>query len=69
MNDQSADILYYALLLILPISALAARQIPMKDSLKMALAWVAIFGILFVLVVLWQEAFGVGAGLRGVFGG
>jgi len=69
MNDRSADILYYALWLILPISALAARRIPMKDTLKMALAWVAIFGILFVLVVLWQQAFGAGAGLRGFFGG
>jgi len=69
MNDRSADILYYALWLILPISALAARRIPMKDSLKMALAWVAIFSILFVLVVAWQQAFGVGAGLRGFFGG
>ena len=69
MNDRSADILYYALWLILPISALAARRIPMKDSLKMALAWVAIFSVLFVLVVLWQQAFGAGAGLRGFFGG
>jgi len=69
MNDRSADFLYYALWLILPISALAARRIPMKDSLKMALAWVAIFSILFVLVVAWQQAFGVGAGLRGFFGG
>ena len=69
MNDQSADVLYYMLLLILPISALVARRIPMKDSLKMALAWVAIFGVLFVLVEAWQQAFGVGAGLRGFFGG
>ena len=69
MNDRSADILYYALLLILPVSALVARRIPMKDSLKMALAWVAIFGVLFVLVEAWQQAFGAGAGLRGFFGG
>ena len=69
MNDRSAYILYYALWLILPMSALAARRIPMKDSFKMALAWVAIFGILFVLVVLWQQAFGAGASLRGFFGG
>ncbi|MEO7692206.1 MAG: hypothetical protein ABIS51_23170 [Sphingomonas sp.] len=69
MNDQSADVLFYALVLILPISALLARRIPMKDSFKMALAWVAIFGVLFVLVVLWQQAFGAGAGLRGFFGG
>ena len=69
MNDQSGDVLYYTLLLILPISALVARRIPMKDSFKMALAWVAIFGVLFVLVEAWQQAFGLGSGLRGVFGG
>ena len=68
MNDRSAEIIYYALWLILPISALAARRIPMKDTFKMALAWVAIFGILFILVVAWQQAFGVGAGLGGIFG-
>lgn len=69
MNDRSADILYYMLWLILPISALAARRIPMRDTFKMALAWVAIFGVLFVLVEIWQQAFGVGAGLGGFFGG
>ena len=69
MNDRYADFLFYSLWLILPISALAARRIPMKDSFKMALAWVAIFGLLFALVVLWQQAFGAGAGLRGFFGG
>ena len=69
MNDRYADFLYYGLWLILPISALAARRLPMKDSFKMALAWVAIFGVLFLLVEAWQQAFGLGAGLRGVFGG
>jgi uncharacterized membrane protein YhaH (DUF805 family) len=69
MNDQSADVFFYALLLILPISALVARRIPMRDTFKMALAWVAIFGVLFLLVEAWQQAFGVGAGLRGFFGG
>ena len=69
MNDRYVDVFYYALWLILPISALAARRLPMKDSFKMALAWVAIFGLLFGLVALWQQAFGAGAGLRGFFGG
>ena len=69
MNDNSANVLYYLLWLVFPISALAARRIPMKDSFKMALAWVAIFGVLFLIVEAWQQAFGVGAGLRGFFGG
>ena len=69
MTDRSADTIYYLLWLILPISALAARRIPMKDSFKMALAWVAIFGALFVIVALWQGATGVGGQLGSVFGG
>jgi aspartyl protease family protein len=69
MNDNSFDFFYLVLLLVLPISALVARRIPMRDTFKMALAWVAIFGVLFLLVEAWQQAFGVGAGLRGFFGG
>ena len=69
MNDRYADFLYYGLWLILPISALAARRLPMKDSFKMALAWVAIFGGLFVVVAVWQAAVGTGASLGGLFGG
>jgi len=69
MSDNSFDFLYLVLLLVLPVSALAARRIPMRNTFKMALAWVAIFGVLFLLVEAWQQAFGVGAGLRGFFGG
>lgn len=67
MNNQSANVLYYLLWLIFPISALAAQRIPMKDSFKMALAWIAIFGALFVIVALWQQATGVGGALSGLF--
>ncbi|GAA0335057.1 hypothetical protein GCM10009087_51750 [Sphingomonas oligophenolica] len=66
MNDR-AHVLYYLLWLVFPISALAARRIPMKDSFKMALAWLAIFGVLFILVSLWQEATGAGGALGGLF--
>ena len=69
MTDQSFDIFFYLLLLVLPISALAARRLPMKDSFKMALAWVAIFGVAFILVYLWQQATGTGGALGGLFGG
>lgn len=69
MTDRSADALYMLLLLALPISALAARRLPMKDSFKMALAWIAIFGVAFILVSAWQQATGAGATLGGFFGG
>lgn len=66
MTDNSMDMVYFALALILPVSALAARRLPLGDTIKMALAWVAIFGILFGLVVLWQGAFGAGSALGGL---
>lgn len=45
MNDQVGQALIYAVLLILPLSALAARRLPMATTLKYALAWAAIFGV------------------------
>jgi len=63
------DSVYYLLLLVLPIAALMARRIPMRDGLKMALAWVAIFGVAYILVVLWQQSTGTGAALGKLFAG
>ncbi|MEG3151697.1 hypothetical protein U1769_17535 [Sphingomonas sp. ZT3P38] len=68
MTDQPIDFVYYLLLLILPLSALMARRLPIRDTLKMALAWAAIFGVAFILVYLWQQATGTGAALGGLFG-
>ena len=69
MTDDGANGLFLVLCLILPISALVARRLPLKDSAKMALAWVAIFGVLFLIVALWQEAMGAGMALGGLFQG
>ena len=42
-GDRGAQFALYAVMLILPLSALVARRLPLKPVLKMALAWVAIF--------------------------
>lgn len=65
MSDTGFDALYLALMLILPVSALAARRLPIGQTVKMALAWVAIFGVMFLLVMLWQDSFGGGARVGG----
>ena len=44
-GDRAADVVMYALFLILPLSALLARRVPLKRTLAMALAWVAIFAV------------------------
>ena len=65
MNETGINALYLALMLILPISALAARRLPIAQTFKLALAWVAIFGVMFLLVMLWQDAFSGGGSVGG----
>ncbi len=54
MIDATMTIVLYALVLILPLSALVARRLAIGDAVKLALAWIAIFGVLFIVVTLWQ---------------
>ncbi len=44
------DIVYYGLILLLPLSALMARRIPIGQTFRMALMWIAIFGAAFLVV-------------------
>lgn len=44
-GDRAAQFALYAVMLILPVSALVARRLPLKPVLKMGLAWVGIFAI------------------------
>jgi aspartyl protease family protein len=48
-GDQAGGILYIALLMVLVGSALAARRLPLASSLKMVLAWAAIFVVVILL--------------------
>lgn len=50
--DQGARILYLGLLMVLVGSALVARRLPLARSLKLALAWAAIFAVA-ILVFTW----------------
>lgn len=45
MSDRGADLFFYALLLILPLAGLIARRPPLKQTVKMALAWIGIFAV------------------------
>jgi hypothetical protein len=38
----------------LVVSALIARRLPLTDWIKMSLAWVAIFGLLFLVIRMFQ---------------
>ncbi len=50
MNDQTPRAIYLGIWLVLIISAFAVRRVPLKASLKMALAWVGIFVAALVIV-------------------
>jgi aspartyl protease family protein len=43
MSGRSADLLLYAMLLILPVAALIARRPPLRRTLLFGAAWIAIF--------------------------
>lgn len=50
MSDTVFQALFYGLLLVLPLSALAARRVPAALVLRYAAAWIAIFGAGLLLV-------------------
>ena len=50
MTSTTANVLYMVLLLVLVGSSLVARRIPIGQAAKMALAWIAIFAIAFLIV-------------------
>ena len=65
MNDQGVNAAFLALMLVLPLSALLARKLPIGNMLKMALAWIAIFAVLILIVGNWHR---VAPALHGVGG-
>lgn len=54
-GEAIASSIYMAGMLVLVASAFAARRIPMKQTVKMALAWIAIFTLGFLLVGLLNQ--------------
>ncbi len=53
-GDTTVQILWFAGAFALVLSSLLARRLPMADWIKMALAWVAIFGLMFLAIRTWQ---------------
>jgi aspartyl protease family protein len=55
MTNGAADLLFYGILLILPLAGLVARRPPLGQTLKMALAWVGIFAFGLVIASQWHR--------------
>lgn len=62
--DQGMNTLYLALCLMLVASSLVGMRLPVGKAVKMALAWVAIFGAGFVLFSFRGEFSALGSRLR-----
>lgn len=64
-GDDSAQLLAAVLMLVLVSSSLAARRLPFGQAARMAVAWIAIFGVLFVGYSYRDELAGVGRRVGG----
>ena len=47
--DQGAGILYVAMALVLVVSALIVRRLPLARAIKLALLWIVIFGLVILI--------------------
>ena len=59
-SEDSPYIFYYILLIALVASSLIGMRLPLKKAAKMILAWIAIFGIIFIVVAFRGEFGSVG---------
>jgi hypothetical protein len=53
-GDTGVQLIWFVGAFTLVVSSLVARRLPMADWIKMALAWVAIFGLVFLVIRTWQ---------------
>jgi aspartyl protease family protein len=49
MTASTGDALYYGMAIVLVLSSLVATRLPLGKAMKMALAWIGIFAVVFVL--------------------
>lgn len=55
-SPDTGSVLFYILLLVLPLSSLVARRLPIGQVARMVAAWVGIFGGLMLVVALGTRA-------------
>ena len=59
-SEDSPYFFYYILLIVLVASSLIGMRLPLKKAAKMIIAWIAIFGVIFILVAFRGEFGGLG---------
>jgi aspartyl protease family protein len=63
-EDQGLNLLYLTMAMVLVGSALVSRRLPIGKTLKMALAWVAIFALIFAIFSFRSEFMALGHRLK-----
>ena len=63
-HNQAPNVIYFLIFLVMVGSSLAAMRIPMGKAIRMALAWIAIFGLGFLIFAFRGEFSGIGTRLR-----
>jgi len=69
MSDTTGNVIFYVLLLVLPLSALLARRLPLGRVAIMALAWIGIFATGLVVVGIVNQNQWLISGTRTLFYG
>ncbi len=69
MSDMTGNVIFYVLLLVLPLSALLARRIPLGRAAVMGLAWVGIFAVGLLIVGIVNQNQWLISGTRSLFYG
>lgn len=69
MNDTTGNVIFYVLLLVLPLSALFARRMPLSRVAVMTLAWIGIFATGLVVVAIVNQNQWLISGTRALFYG
>src|SRR5690242_16997537 len=64
MNDNGPAVVYYVIATVFVASSLFGMRKPVGKTLKMMLAWVAIFGVAFILFSFRSEFSSVGQRLK-----
>ncbi|MGZ8347583.1 MAG: hypothetical protein ACXWUP_10790 [Allosphingosinicella sp.] len=54
-TDQAMNLLYLVLILVLVGSAFAVRRMPVAHGLKLAGAWILIFGAAFLVIYTFKD--------------
>jgi aspartyl protease family protein len=69
MSDTTGNVIFYVLLLVLPLSALFARRMPLSRVAVMTLAWIGIFATGLVVVAIVNQNQWLISGTRTLFYG